>query len=271
MNEKVVMRKKVCLLGDPAVGKSSLIRKYVYNQFSEVYISTIGTEVTKKEILVDYQDDSNGLKQYEVSIAIWDIIGQKEYRSLISRFFKNANGALVVCDLSRDDTLQNLREWISSLFGAIGKVPVIFVGNKFDLIDQRSFNSDSLLEISCRYGAPWITTSAKSGDNVKHAFLKLSQLMIKDSLYFEKMNSLIDVLDAMIVDFCEVNGGLEIGMPLFKEEFSKIPGASLREPNMDVVEQLINALTKITYDNKGREIASFQSSRFNTWLKKVDT
>jgi len=270
MTENIEMRKKICLLGDPAVGKSSLIRKFVYNQFSEVYVSTIGTEVTKKDVMIDFHDSSQEPKKYDITLAIWDIIGQKEYRSLISRFYKNANGALVVCDISRDETFQNIREWISSLFGAIGKVPVIFVGNKFDLIDKNTFNSDDLIDISCRYGAPWITTSAKDGENVEIAFAKLAELMVRDTLHFERMTSLIDVLDAMIVDFCEVNGGLEIGMPLFKEEFTKIPGASLKEPKKEVVKQLIQSLIKITRDNKGRMIADFQNSRFNSWLEKVN-
>jgi small GTP-binding protein len=270
MAENIELRKKVCLLGDPAVGKTSLIRKYVYNQFSEVYISTIGTEVTKKEISTNFKENSNSEQHYDMSIAIWDIIGQKEYRSLISRFYKNANGALMICDLTRLETLENLKNWISSLFGAIGKVPVIFVGNKYDLVDPDGFNTDELLDISGRYGAPWITTSAKNGDNVELVFLKLGELMIKDSIHFEKMNSLIDVLDAMIVDFCEVNGGLEIGMPLFKEEFTKIPGANLREPNKDIVMKLIEALTRITRDNKGKEIAEYQNTRFINWLKKVN-
>jgi small GTP-binding protein len=270
MTDKIQLRKKVCLLGDPAVGKTSLIRKYVYNQFSEVYISTIGTEISKKEVLVDIRDNSNESIQYEISLAIWDIIGQKEYRSLISRFYKNANGALVIFDLSREETVENLKNWITSLFGAIGKVPIIFVGNKYDLMDKDSFNSDTLLDISGRYGAPWITTSAKSGINVELAFIRLGELMIKDSLHFEKMNSLIDVLDAMIVDFCEVNGGLEIGMPLFKEEFTKIPGANLKEPNFDVVNKLIDGLTQITSNNKGSDVAELQFLRFQRWLKKVN-
>ena len=65
MTDKIELRKKICLLGDPAVGKSSLIRKYVYNQFSEVYVSTIGTEVTKRDVCVNFNNNSNGQKIYE--------------------------------------------------------------------------------------------------------------------------------------------------------------------------------------------------------------
>lgn len=270
MLNNVFFRKKICLLGDPSVGKTSLIRKYVYNEFSENYLSTIGTEITKKNLEIDYQENSKTSQRYDMSLAIWDIIGQKEYRSLISRFYKNSSGALLICDLSREDTLYNLKQWISSLFGAIGKVPILFVGNKFDLVNHKDFEPDCLLDFSCRYGAPWITTSAKNGKNVEFAFFRLGELIIKNTLFFERMNSLIDVLDAIIVDFCEVNGGLEIGMPLFKEEFTKIPGASLKEPKRDVVDILINRLTRVTSCNMGREIANYQNSRFNNWLKRVN-
>ena len=270
MADSIELRKKICLLGDPAVGKTSLIRKYVFNEFSETYIHTIGTEVTKKEVVVDFRDKSNVNTKYDVNFAIWDIIGQKEYRTLISRFYKNASGALLVCDLTRKDTLYNLTEWASALFGAIGKVPIIIVGNKFDLVDQNSFKSDDLFEFSCRYGASFIPTSAKNGQNVEQIFFRLGELMVKYSLFFEKMNSLMDVLDAIIVDFCEVNGGIEIGMPLFKEEFTKIPHASLKEPNKEIVDDLISALINVTKNNKGKEIADYQSARFNNWFQKVN-
>ena len=268
MTESIGMRKKICLLGDPGVGKTSLIRKYAYNQFSSTYISTIGTEVTKKELNLNFVDNRSGNRHYELSFAIWDIIGQKEYRTLISRFYKNASGALLVCDFTREETLQHLREWTTSLFGAIGKIPIIFVGNKYDLMDKKGFNPDELLEYSCRFGAPWIMTSAKNGENVQEAFVKLGDLIIKSSLFFERMNTLIDVLDAIIVDFCEVAGGLEIGMPIFKDEFTKIPRASLREPDKEVVEELISGLTRVTRNTKGREIANYQHSRFINWLEK---
>ena len=270
MAEVVELIKKVCMLGDPAVGKTSLIRKYVFNQFNETYVSTIGTEVSKKELAIELDDPENGRKKYNVTLAIWDIIGQKEYRSLISRFFKNANGALIVFDLTRDDTLENIKDWTSSLFSAIGKVPVVFVGNKFDLVDKENFNTDSLMELSMRYSAPWVTTSAKEGENVEVAFQKLGEMIIKNSIYFEKMNSLIDVLDAIIVDFCEVFGGLEVGMPLFKEAFTEIPGANLKEPKRDVVEELIKVLTHITEHQKGKDAAEAQFLRYSNWLRKVN-
>jgi small GTP-binding protein len=269
MTERISLLKKVCMLGDPAVGKTSIIRKYVFNEFSDAYVSTIGTEVSKKELEVDFEDTEHGAKLYDITLAIWDIIGQKEYRSLISRFYKNASGALIVFDLTRDDTLENIKEWTSSLFGAIGKVPVVFVGNKYDLIDKVNFNQDELLEISVRYSAPWITTSAKNGENVDIAFKKLGEMIIRNSLYFERMNSLIDVLDAIIVDFCEVYGGLEVGMPLFKDAFMDIPGADLKEPKFETIDELIKVLTKVTEDKKGKDIADSQYARYSNWLKKV--
>jgi Fe2+ transport system protein B len=155
------------------------------------------------------------------------------------------------------------------LFGAIGKVPVVFVGNKFDLVDKDNFDTDGLMELSMRYSAPWVTTSAKEGENVESAFKKLGELIIRNSIFFERMNSIIDVLDAIIVDFCEVFGGLEVGMPLFKEAFNDIPGANLREPTKESVEELIKALTKVTEHKKDKDVADAQLVRYSNWLKKV--
>jgi small GTP-binding protein len=270
MTKNIELRKKICLLGDPAVGKTSLIRKYAYNQFSNQYLSTIGTDITKKDITVDFGDNSNEIKTYNIDFAIWDMMGQKEYRILISKFFKNASGALLICDLTRLETLENLKNWTSLVFGAIGKIPIIFVGNKFDLVNKSEFNSDDLLEFSSRFGSPWITTSAKYGENVDQAFRLLGKLIIRNTLYFKRMNSLIDVLDAIIVDFCEVNGGLEKGMPLFKHQFKKIPKANLKEPKMELLQELIDGLINITREKKGKDIASFQNNRFNSWLKKIN-
>ncbi len=270
MTEIITFRKKICVLGDPAVGKTSLIKQYVYHQFSDVYISTIGTEVTKKEISIDYQDDQTGPRRYDISFAIWDIIGQIEYRSLITRFFKNANGVFIVCDLTREDTIENMNEWATSLSGTIGKVPIVFVGNKYDQVDSSTFNGDELMEISSRYSAPWIATSAKNGANVELMFKKLGELIVKNSLFFERINSLIDVLDAIIVDFCEVHGGLEVGMPIFKNEYVKIQGANLGDPKKEFIENLIAILSNITRDKKGKEIAGSQNNRYLNWLNMVE-
>ncbi len=270
MAENVNLIKKICMLGDPAVGKTSLIRKYVFNEFSNTYVSTIGTEVSKKDLNIEINDTENDKTTYNLTLAIWDIIGQKEYRTLISRFYKNANGALIIFDLTRNDTMENIKEWTSSLFGAIGKVPVVFVGNKFDMVDKDNFNSDVLMELSMRYSAPWVTTSAMNGENVELAFKKLGEMIIKNSIYFDKMKSLIDVLDAIIVDFCEVFGGLEIGMPLFKEAFIEIPGANLKEPTKEAVEELIKVLNQVTERQKGKDVAEAQFYRYSNWLKKIN-
>lgn len=272
-SENIKVRHKICLLGDPYVGKTSLIRKYVYNEFYEGYLSTIGIEVTKKDLTLEIEDNNNnGNKNlnYDFGMTIWDIIGQKEFRVLISKFYKNASGALIISDLTREDTIQEIESWTSSIFTQIGKIPVIFVGNKTDLINPKTFDSEPLAELSTRYGAPWVLTSAKNGENVENVFIMLAKLIIQNSIYFKNMTSLIDVLDAIIVDFCEVNDGLEYGMPLFREEFKKIPGSSLKEPSREVIEIAIDRLTAITGSKKGKEIAELQHNRFKRWLSKLN-
>lgn len=116
---------KVVLLGSGAVGKTSLIRQFVEQRFEDDYISTIGVNV-KKKLLEDL-----GLK-----MIIWDIYGQKLSESLHSSNYSGAKGALVVCDLTRRETFNDLEMWIEDIFNTIGRVPVVILGNKIDLIDD---------------------------------------------------------------------------------------------------------------------------------------
>ena len=86
--------KKVCLLGDSSVGKTSLVRKYVYDTFDDSYIATIGTKTVKKQLSVSHFG-----KDIDLTLMIWDILGQKEYRKVQSMSFQGTSGALVVCDI----------------------------------------------------------------------------------------------------------------------------------------------------------------------------
>jgi len=120
MVESIQLRKKVCLLGDAAVGKTSLIRRFVFNQFDEKYITSIGTNVSKKDLRIDISLPNDIVQNYDLTFAIWDIIGQKELHSFNLNYFKNANGGIVVCDLTRRETLESLDMWTSSLFNVKG-------------------------------------------------------------------------------------------------------------------------------------------------------
>lgn len=166
MGEEREIRMKICLIGESCVGKTSLIRRYVLDMFSDKYIATFGTKISKKKLKLKLKDGD-----VNVTLVIWDIIGQKEFRELVKEaYFYGSNGALVVCDRTRRATLEELKGWVKGLFDITGKIPLVFLANKSDLVDQSDFSKAELDMFSAIYKAPAYLTSAKTGDNVEKAF-----------------------------------------------------------------------------------------------------
>src|SRR5437870_2058230 len=100
------MKVKICLVGEGAVGKTCLIRRFIQDQFDDRYISTLGAKVSKKEIKVD--GPNGGM---DVDMTIWDIMGEKGFRELLKEaYFHGAQGVLAVCDVTRKETLDDLED-----------------------------------------------------------------------------------------------------------------------------------------------------------------
>jgi small GTP-binding protein len=158
--------KKVCLLGDGAVGKTSLIRKYVYDAFDDKYLATIGAKVTKK--VINFKDDDGD--DFKLSLMIHDIVGQVKFEKIHKQYYRGSDAAILVCDLTRKDTLEHMGWWLESLSEVVGKVPIILMGNKFDLEDRHEVNSGDLEAQAKDFGCPCYLTSAKTGENVEKAF-----------------------------------------------------------------------------------------------------
>ena len=168
--------KKICLLGDPAVGKTSLIRRYVFDMFDDKYITTIGTKVTKKTVEVDREMPS-GLLHVKITLLIWDILGQREYARLHPVYYQGAEGALIVCDGTREETVRNLPTWTTSFLKVVGQVPIIYLINKADLINMQEFQTSDIENISETYKAPFYFSSARTGENVGEAFIEISKML----------------------------------------------------------------------------------------------
>ena len=163
---QVEVLKKVALLGDPAVGKTSLIRRYVFDEFSDMYITTIGTKVSKKEVMVN--------DTIKVTMLIWDILGQDEFQFLHATYYQGSAGALIVCDGTRPETIDHLRKWVTNFFNTVGRVPVIFLVNKADILDRDTFYSQPLEDLCAEVGASWMFSSAKNGENVDRTFQNIA-------------------------------------------------------------------------------------------------
>ncbi len=167
------MKVKICLVGEGAVGKTCLIRRFIHDQFDDRYISTLGAKVSKKELLVDGADG-----QISVDMTIWDIMGEKGFRELLKEaYFHGAQGVIAVCDVTRKETLDDLEEWVAAVVKVTGKVPVEFLANKSDLKDQTVVHEDDVARAAGAHGAPFLFTSAKTGENVERAFAELAKLI----------------------------------------------------------------------------------------------
>jgi small GTP-binding protein len=166
---------KICLIGDAAVGKTSLIRRFVYNDFDDKYLLTLGTRISKKALNVK---DEKG-RDFNVNLIIWDIMGQKGFRELLKEaYFYGAKGILAVCDMTRRETLENLEAWLKDVHAVSGRVPAIFLGNKADLKEKHVITSGDLGRVAQAYASPWYLTSAKTGENVEEAFARLAMLIL---------------------------------------------------------------------------------------------
>ncbi len=166
--------KKICLLGDPAVGKTSLIHKYVYDAFDDKYLGTIGAKITKKTNIVEFPE---GGKSVEVNLMIWDIAGQKMLGNVHQTYFKGAKGAMVVADVTRRETFVNVVNWISELFKVTPGIPVLILANKHDLLEQGTISEGEIDAMMGKLGISYLFTSAKSGLNVENAFRSLSEFL----------------------------------------------------------------------------------------------
>ncbi|MFQ6059731.1 MAG: Rab family GTPase [Thermoplasmata archaeon] len=169
------MKAKICLVGEPAVGKTSLIRRYVLDEFDDDYIATLGAKVTKKD--VEITDSTLG--NLSVNLLIWDIMGDKGFRELYKEaFFHGAQGIMAVCDVTRKETLSELRTWIKSVSRVAGRIPTHFLGNKIDLSRKRIVSESDVRELSSSYKSNYVMTSAKTGKNVERAFKEMARRIV---------------------------------------------------------------------------------------------
>ncbi len=180
MTETRHLKSKICLVGEKAVGKTSLIRRYVLNTFDDQYVTTIGTRVSKKEAKV-FLPERDLL--VDVDMQIWDIMGEKGFRELLKEaYFYGANGILAVADLTRRRTLDDLDDWIDGVEQIVGKVPVVIAVNKSDLVSSAQFGEHDAEQVARAFECPYLMTSAKSGENVEQAFRRIGQLVTEAQL-----------------------------------------------------------------------------------------
>lgn len=164
---------KLLVLGAPAVGKTSLIRRFTTGKFSETYSKTLGADFLIK--FVDYPN-------YRVLLQIWDLAGDSRFQFIRRDYYQEAQGALLVFDVTRPNTFTEIRKTHENLLSYCGKVPCIVIGNKIDLEDQRKVSSEEGEQVATELGFEFFETSAKSAENVETAFRRISDLIIEENL-----------------------------------------------------------------------------------------
>lgn len=168
------MYTKICMLGDPGVGKTSLVRRFVMDIFDDNYIPSIGMKVTKKS--VNLGDDTLAF-----TLMIWDILGSKTNR-FDSIYYKGVKGALLVSDITRENTMDSLSKWISGLFDITGEIPIVLLANKIDLESKKEEMEKKMSQYGDDYHSDYLFTSAKTGENVESAFLTLAMRLIEQKV-----------------------------------------------------------------------------------------
>ena len=163
------LKLKLLLIGDTAVGKTSMILKYTDNKFPEAHIATIGVEYKTKSIYTD---------KYKITLNIWDTSGQERFKSITKSFFRNTNGVLFVYDIANYKSFSNVKNWMKDSEMS-GKFESILCGNKVDLENNREVEFDTLKEYGLKQKIPVIETSAKTGVGINEAFKLIAEQIIK--------------------------------------------------------------------------------------------
>ena len=163
---------KVLLIGEAAVGKTSLTMKFISGKFKSDYLLTVGMEPYSKYVKIG---------EDMVTLSIWDIAGQQRFDVFRTMFFRGAKAALLVFDLTRPATLTKLESWYKDLIKNAGKdVVPILVGNKNDLVDLRSVPRKDAIAFAKKIRAlTYIETSAKTGENVDESFTKITSKLVE--------------------------------------------------------------------------------------------
>ena len=163
-----MMQKKVCMLGGFAVGKTSLVRRFVTNVFSEHYQTTIGVTVEKKTVTVDHQD---------AMLMLWDLYGEDEFQHVRESYLRGSSGYILVIDGTRKATLDTARLLQQTVVRTVGPLPFVAIINKSDLRSEWEIDQPAIEQLR-EQGWPVFFGSAKLGQGVDELFGRLAAMLL---------------------------------------------------------------------------------------------
>ncbi|MFX0064013.1 MAG: Rab family GTPase [Candidatus Hermodarchaeota archaeon] len=171
---QIEVHMKLCLIGDQAVGKTSLGHRFVEKRFPTGYKATIGVDLLSRVITVP---------EGHFEVTLWDFSGQSLFSVVRTKFYKGAAGIVVVFDIANRNSFDNIQSWWEeACVNVESEVPIkaILLGNKSDLVNLREVEDDTAREWGMRNGLNYYSVSAKTGDKVELAFFDLIRSILKE-------------------------------------------------------------------------------------------
>jgi len=176
-------RFKVCVIGGEQSGKTSILNRYVYNEFTHPHTMNIGAEFFTKDLKLD---------DFDVHLVFFDP-GKQNFNKLRATYFKGTSGIVIVFDLTDKDSLKSIEPWLDPLRKKlVGDVPILLLGNKFDLINERQISFKEVWDFAIKHNLIYFETSAKTGAGITEAMSYLARLMIAKGIRIPKKAILID-------------------------------------------------------------------------------
>jgi small GTP-binding protein len=166
--EAKMIQKKIAMLGMYAVGKTSLVKRFVSSIFDEKYHTTIGVKIDKKIVKVKDQD---------VTLMLWDVAGAEDHFTVPTSFIRGSAGYLLVIDGTRVESLERGLDLVDQVESNLGRIPFIAILNKSDLVDRWQLQEEQIQSLAAR-GCPVIRSSALTGEGVEEAFLSLAERIV---------------------------------------------------------------------------------------------
>ena len=163
---------KVIVVGDAATGKTAVTMRWATGTFSESYRMTIGVDFAVKIV------EADGKK---VKLSVWDTAGQERFSHIRPMYFRGARGSIIVYDVTNKKSFENVGNWLEEVKKHCDRIPLLLVGNKVDLEDQREVTTREGEGLAEKLGIPFFETSAKTGEVVTKCFTMLAKEMVEEA------------------------------------------------------------------------------------------
>ena len=177
---------KLLMIGDSNVGKTCILTKYVTNTYTNDFTSTIGIDFHIKRITVNDK---------VVKLQLWDTAGQERFRSVTIGYFRGAQGAFIVYDVTNRESFDNIKKWMEDINKNCYKGIIIFlVGNKIDEIHNRKVSTEEGKELGKKYNINYFECSAKTGKNIEEIYFNIATIISKKIIEEQNLNKSVPIL-----------------------------------------------------------------------------